>query len=199
MNSLIFKINTTTKVVIEVEESLGEAHCCTEGLVALYYNDQKFDLSNHSVRECLQDFKYMAEKLLKKELQLHESITKDIGFLFNEELQYKPGLVQVQRGDSYIWVGYDYLLIMGYAMAVWLYNKNDGSVVCEASPKFPFSYRNVEKDKDYIPYNKWLKNYKPYFIEEASLDLIKEWISLAADSLVKIQQNIDRMKKECCE
>lgn len=195
MNEIVFKINTTTKIIITLEEAPEHAHCCTECSVTLFYNNIAFDLSTHSLRECMQDFKYAAEKLVKNELQLHKSITEDIGFLLNEELQFKPGLFQVKRGDTSLWVGYDYLLIMGYGTAVWLYNKSDGTIIGELSPKFPFSYRNSAKDENYVPYKKWIKKYEPYCIIEASFELIREWIPLADRILEQIKKNIDMMQK----
>jgi hypothetical protein len=191
LNEIVFKINATTKIIITLDELLEHAHCCTECSVTLFYNDIAFDLSTHSLRDCLQDFKCAAGKLVKNELQLHESITEDIGFLLNEELQFKPGLFQVKRGDAFLWVGYDYLLIMGYSIAVWLYNKSDGTIICEVSPKFPFSYRNSAKDENYVPYNKWIKKYEPYCIIEASLETIREWVFLADRILGQIQKKID--------
>lgn len=194
MNEIIFQINDATKIIITLDEGTEDAHCCTECSAALFCNNITFDLSTHSLRDCMQDFKYAAEKLIKNELRLHKSITEDIGFLLNEELQFKPGLFQVKRGDISLWVGYDYLLIMGYSSAVWLYNKNDGAIICEVSPKFPFSYRNSAKDEDYVPYKKWIKEYKPYCVIEASFESIKEWIPLAERILGQIQKNIDMMQ-----
>ena len=196
MSEIIFKINSVTKIVITLEEALEHAHCCTECSVTFSYNNIAFDLSIHSLRECMQDFKYAAEKLLKNELQLHKSITEDIGFLLNEELQFKSELFQVKRGGTSLWVGYDYLLVMGYHTVVWLYNKSNGTIICEVSPKFPFSYRNLAKDENYVPYKKWIKKYEPYCIIEASLELVREWVPLAEYILEQIQKNIDMMQKK---
>ncbi len=196
MNEIVFEINSIAKIIITLQETLEYAHCCTECSVTLLYNDVSFDLSTHSLRECMQDFKYTAKKLIKNKLQLHQSITEDIGFLLNEELQFKPGLFQIKRKGVSLWIGYDYLLIMGYTAAVWLYNKSDGTIICEVSSKFPFSYRNLAKNENYVPYKKWIKKYEPYFIIKASFESINKWIPLAEHILKQIQKNIDIMQKK---
>jgi len=195
LNEIIFKINSVATIIITLEEALEDAHCCTECTITFFCDNIAFDLSTHSLRECMQDFKYFSEKLVKNELQLHNSITQDIGFLLNEELQFKSGLFQAKRGEASLWVGYDYLLIMGYSAVVWLYNKSNGTIICEISSKFPFSYRNLAKDENYVPYRKWIKKYEPYCIIEASLDSIREWIFLAEHILKQIQKNIDTVEK----
>ena len=189
---ILFYINDFNKIVIELEESLNEVHCCYEASIALMHGNERFDMSSHSVRDFLADLKYFAQQLVDSKLQLHESIKQDIGFLLNEDLQYKPGLFTIQKNGRDSWVGYNYLLVMGYREAVWFYNAADNGIVCEVTPKFPFSYRNHLKDSEYIPYKQWIKDYKPCFTTQASLSYVREWIERCNTILAKIESNIQK-------
>jgi hypothetical protein len=187
-----FRINNLNSIVIKLEESLEMVHCCYEAPIILIHEKKEITLSDHSVREFVQDLKYFAEQLVCNQLQLHESITKDPGFLLNEDLQYKPGLFTTQTDGYDSWIGYNYLLVMGSQKVVWFYNTSDGKIIYEVTPKFPFSYRNYAKDKNYIPYKTWIKNYKPYFITQASPHFIAEWITQSDTILKIIEKNIKR-------
>jgi hypothetical protein len=195
-HQLEFSINDTNKIIIDLAEPLGKVHCCYEVPILLIHENKTFDLGNYSVREYANDLKNIAKKIVANELQLHESITKDIGFLLNEALQYKSGLFEVPNGSSTWWVGYQYCLSMCGKVALWFYSDTpDGRIIFEATPIFPFSYRNYDKDPNYISYRKWMKTYKPYFIAEASMSCIKQWIGQANIILEQIEKNIAREHK----
>lgn len=187
-----FLINDSNRLIIELEESLDNVHCCYEAPIILLHNNKKIDLSSHSIRDFVSDINYFAKQLTDNKLQLHESIIQDIGFLLNEDLQYKPGLFTIQKKGHDSWVGYAYLLVMGYKETVWFYNSPDSAIICEVTPKFPFSYKNYKKDLNYIPYKNWIKNYKPYFITHASSSFIQEWITQSENILKMIEENIRR-------
>ena len=192
-----FLIDDVDKIVIELEESVDKVHCCYEAPVVLIHDNKRFDLSSHSVRDFLTDLRCFAQQLMSNTLQLHKSITQeDIGFLFNEDLQYKPGLFIVQKNGRDSWIGYNYLLIMSYREAVWFYNAPDDAIMCEVTPRYPFSYRNYEKDPNYIPYKTWIKNYKPYFTTKASPHFIAEWITQSDTILKTIEENIQKWHED---
>jgi hypothetical protein len=192
-----FVINPTTKFIINLEEPLHAVHCCYDVSVTLIHEDRIFDaIKRETVDEIVNNFKCFAEEALRNELQLHESITQDLGLLFNEDCQFKPGLFQVPNPAGFWWVGNRYALTTANKLATWLYNDSQGTIIFEATPIFPFSYRNHKKDPNYVPYWKWIKTYKPYFITEASRECIESWITKANPILKQIEENNIRMQRE---
>lgn len=193
---LEFIINDNNKIVLFLEEALDELHCCSEASIQLFHNGKKFHETCYSVREYLITIKHIAENALNHKAQLHKSITQNIGFLLNEELQYKPGLYFTDQGKTSWWVGYEYCLSMAEKVGMWLYNDIHGGILFEATPIFPFTYRNYAKDPNYVPYKTWIKTYKPYFITEASAKSIQKWPILADAILIQIEENIQKMFRE---
>ena len=188
--NIIFPIDDVDKIIIGLEERLEKVHCCYDASITLLYGDRVFGAGRDSIREYLINLKNIAQKVVDNTLQLHASIEKDIGFLLNEELQYKPGLFQMKHADGEWWVGYQYCLSVGGKLGLWLYNDANGRIFFEATPVYPFSYRNSAKDKHYTPYNKWIRGYKPYFITEIPVNLVHQWLETAQSCLASIEHTI---------
>ena len=85
--TMIFPLNDSEKIISESEESLDKIHCCTNGSLTLINEYEKILLSKESTHENIFILCGQFNKALNNKLVLHPSITRDIGYLFNEELQ----------------------------------------------------------------------------------------------------------------
>lgn len=93
INNIVFKLNEQEKIVIELEESLENVDSCYQGYMNFYRDNAilcRFSLD--TIRYYLATLQILLKSALVDKLQLHESITLDIGFLDNEDCQEKRTL-----------------------------------------------------------------------------------------------------------
>lgn len=120
-------------------------------------------------------------------LIMHESIIKNIGFYENQyrqkryrkNLTYKTG----SNGGKY-WIGSQYLLFSAYGNVnqnSWLYNDNDGNIVFELTPIYPWFYSDPGPGETFIKYSDWMKQYQPLLKRIIPKEVAQEW-------LVKLQE-----------
>ncbi|HEV2916677.1 MAG TPA: hypothetical protein VGW78_02925 [Candidatus Babeliales bacterium] len=121
-NSIIFPLNESERIVIALEEPFDVVHCCYQAPIILYFENNKYSSKNDVIRYYIEIFIVLLSKALNNALELHDSIKKDIGYLANEELQNKPGLVYKKTNTIASWVGEDYSLWSGDDFSTWLYN-----------------------------------------------------------------------------
>ena len=140
---------------------------------------------------------YLADNLkkaLNRELLLHFSITKDLGYLRNQNLCNDIILPTYSFPDGGTrWVGYLYFLWQSNAhFDSWIYNAHDGSIIFEVTPFYPYMYCEPEEEPDYIPYEEWIKTYKPYFITTLSRETAEKWLEQAEHIINIIERNQKR-------
>jgi len=143
--------------------------------------EEKFIIFQDVLMDCIDMFKFLLPKSLKDALILPESIKLDIGFLWNEYLNEpsNTNLEMVAVENSREWIGLRYLLWSPgkkINVATWLYNKND-TIYLEITPVYPWHFRDAEQDEKFIPYDEWIKNYKPLIISEITKDTTEQWLS----------------------
>ena len=103
---------------------------------------------NDFLRNGLAVFQETLGDAIADRFKLHSSIAKDIGYMWNEELNETSGLVYK---DSGFWVGCDHLVWTnrGYEYlktATWLYNNEKGEIILEITPfisYFQFAYSKL--------------------------------------------------------
>jgi hypothetical protein len=196
-----FSLSKAEQIIIELEDSLEEVHCCYSAKIAFMQNKKKFFIGNDSVRHNLELLKGLLTKALKNKLKLHKSITTDIGYLDNEYLRLlyndDPSIKSIfsyeKLGESKRWVGDKYHL-WGYgSRGVWIYNDIDGSIIFEVTPAYAGGFAYPEKC---IPYNKWIKKYKPYLIRIIPQEVAQQWLDQTNAILKQIEKNIKRLIAE---
>jgi len=192
-NIINFQLNNSEKIVMSCEENLDQINCCTEGSLTLIEKNNEILLSNDTIHESIFVLHGQLQKALNSDLILHRSITSDIGCLYNEELQDKPGLVYEKFDERDHWVGYNFLL-WSSNMATWLYNDYVGNIILEITPVFPGNFISFAEDK--ISYGRWLQNYKPYLIRKLPKEVAQQWLYQADHLLKKIEENVEREMRE---
>lgn len=165
-SQLVLRLNKLTSIKIYSFDALERLYPCNEVIVRLSHESNTHILAKDCVREVLDALYGLLTSALKNDAQLHESIKQDIGYLWNEELQRKPGLTYatLDSGTTY-WVGLDNLLweTPGNAklvLSTWLYNTLDTAIMLEITPDYPWHFRQSKRNKHFVTYEEWLQRYK---------------------------------------
>lgn len=201
-NNIEFNINTEEKLVLEMPISLGKADCCCDA--EIYYcnkNHTRVLIASDSIQYNLEILCYLLTKALNTELFLDDSISEDIGLLHNLEaygnaknLKYKKNF----DGDQ-IWVGEQYdlwgaIFDENSFLSSWIYNDKNGNIIFELTPFYrKHRFINNEKPKNIVPYDEWIKNYKPILIRVIPKNVAQQWLNQAQEILKKIEENTARL------
>lgn len=134
--------------------------------------------------------------MLDNSIKLSLDINKDIGYLYNEDLQNKPGLVYTrEEGEEYdLWVGYRYRL-WGAECQSWIYNDEEGEVIFELTPLFsgPFALGDKMQNKTQLTkYEKWLKSYQPILIRIIAKHIVHQLLVQVTGILDVINANVKK-------
>ena len=203
-HAITFEISPTEKIIIQLDLSLDRLDCCYIVDILLSQFNQEYTLSNEPVRCAMEDLTKFLKQALNNELQLHESITQNIGYLCNEYWQEKEGFViDHLTNETSIWVGYRYRLWEGNNNNVstnsWIYNDNNGAIILEITPSYPYTFCEPAEEPDYIPYDEWIKTYKPYLIKTLSIETAQKWLEQSKYITKVIQTNVARWEKSLAE
>lgn len=186
MENKIFQISKTKKIVLKITEPINEIHLFTEGTIYLVEEEKQIVLSEDSIRENMNVLNYILTRAIKGQYTLHESIKKDIGYLYNEELQEKPGLSYEKLERRDVWVGLKYNVWFN-DFATWIYNNNEGAILLEITPVYPGYFDELYETS----YDEWIKYYKPYLTKEISIETAQDWLQKARSILNQIDKNIE--------
>lgn len=192
-NNIRFEIECNQYVEILLPCDLGDIYRfeeieiylnCDSKRCVLYEKDFIF-VAIYSLNDLL-------KKALSNDLFLHESISNDIGYLWNEYLREssKYNLVDIVSKDGrdrYL-VGKNYLLWSSlHDTSTWLCNKNN-SIYLEVTPEYKWTFDDPKEDEKYIPYNKWIKNYDPIATIELKREVAQEWLATTEKILFLIDE-----------
>jgi len=193
MNSyeIIFTLTNKEKLIFKLDEPLNKVHCCYDVPIIFYHDNNQILLSTGSIHENIVTLHSLLTKALKNDLKLHKSITQDIGYLYNEELQGNPGLFYTKLEERDYWIGNNYLL-WSHKFATWLYNDNDGNIILEITPIYPGIFIDPAETANGTTYEKWIEGYKPCFTQKIPLDIAENWLKQASSILKVIDENIKR-------
>lgn len=201
-SEIVFALNETEKIVVELEEPLEEVDCCNRAALAFVSGDVRYFLGIDTVRYKLNGFFRLLSEALDGQLVLHESIKHDVGFVLNECLQSKPACARETVGsDGYFpWVVYRYIL-WGIDEVVLVYNNDDGEIILELAPCFPgeptYSHEPGEElDPEEVAnlawYEEWIKDYTPILIRKIPREVAQQWLEQADHILDVIEANVRR-------
>lgn len=198
---MILAFDNDEKIIIQSQDPLNKVSCCSESSVIFMQGNKQLVLSCDFFSYNINILNTLLKKALKCELILHNSITKDIGYLFNqysaitcgEKLKEPTFLTYIQHDNQLYWPGNDYHL-WDKNYITWLYNNSAGAIIFEITPFYPYMYSEPEEELNYISYEEWIKTYKPYFIREIPIKTAQEWLKQTEGVLKKIDSNIKRWK-----
>jgi hypothetical protein len=83
-----------------------------------------------------------------------------------------------------------YHLWAGKNLMSWMYNDDEGNIIFEVTPIYPYMYEDAEKEPSYVPYKEWIKDYKPLLIRKISKEVAQKWLKDANTIVEQINNNI---------
>jgi hypothetical protein len=159
-------------------------------------NKQIYKLNDDCIMHTLEILSRVFKLAIDNKLKLHESITKDIGLLWNEELHDTPGLTYENAHGIDYWVGLRNLLYSpSGGPSSWLYNK-DNKVFLEIAPVYRWHHTVPKKNIDYIPYDNFVSNYQPDLIIELDKKNLTTLLNKIDTWLTTINKNYQLMSKK---
>src|SRR3990167_1546125 len=148
--------------------------------------------------DCLQynlfALREMLQEAIGELLVLHKSISEDIGILWNMELNGNSGMSYIEYEGQQFWVGEKYLLWSTPSkcntnLSTWLYNDKNGNIIFEVTPTYHWHYSDPEPDdKDYIPYEQFIKSYKPLCVKIIPKDVASKLLEQIDEFLKGLEE-----------
>ncbi len=196
---ITFNIDKNSRIIIPLQDPIEWLGAIYEENILFYHKKQKLFLSKQTIYHDMLNLAELLNKALNNELFLDKSINQDIGYLVHE-YHIDENKVALCDFDSGIrsWVGYKYKLWeatnKNLCFMSWIYNSPDGSIIFEITPFYPYMYCEPEEEPNYIPYEEWIKTYKPYFITTLSRETAEQWIEQAEQIIRMVEYNEKRMQ-----
>jgi hypothetical protein len=163
-------INKQNKTNIYGYQAEG-LHVFDEVEVEYIHNNKTVILAKDIVRYIIDSFSISLEKSLKNELPLHESCTiGKVGYCFSQK-RYMNKLEEKDDIFSQYWVWSS-----PNNVQTWLYNVGS-KMYLEISPTYPWLFSDPDEDESYVPFDEYMKNYKPIVIIELQESLVLAWIN----------------------
>jgi len=187
-----FNLNDSTIIRIASNIKIELLNCCEDITMYLLKNDKTYLLTISPLQEDIFILKSALKKALQNQFSLHPSINQDIGILWNQCLQCKPGLTYKKLEKRNSWVGLSYLL-WGYGeLATWIYNDADGNIVLHITPVYRNKWEDNEEDDDEeandLAYKEWMATeYKPLLTTILSPDIAQAWLNQAEHIFWKLR------------
>jgi hypothetical protein len=195
---ITFDIDNTTKIVVDSDGPLLVMCWDCAAVFTLFYKDHKPTLLTDGYTYFdIRDLRDKLVKALNNELQLHPSITSDIGYLYNGKDYNDIGFVKEGESEGVqYWVGNKYQIWHNYGPKIdyraWMYNDKEGDIIFEVTPHYPYFLYEYKKMRRYFPFKKWMARYKPYLKTIISREKAQEWLSQAEHFVKAVDDNIAR-------
>ena len=187
--AIIFTLSHEESICVETPCSESNVYRCDNAIATFRARDgNAYVLFDDCLLPSLEIFGVLLKDSLDGTLQLHESIAPDIGYLWNEYLQDRrelPHYVGMYGGT--FWVGQAYKVwgtANKYNIDTWLYTKN-GKIFLEITQYYTWTFDEPEPGENYITYDEFIKNYKPYIIREIPREIIQRWYD-KTEKLIRI-------------
>lgn len=195
-NWITFEINKNERIEFEIIDNVENIYPFQETIIKLKTPNGDYELNFDCFRHQIECLNSLISEAIESKATLHESIRYDIGYLWNEEMQNKPGLSYFKIDKVAHWVGLKNLVWSTSSncnpvLSTWIYNEPNGSIILEITPSYPWHFTDPEEvdPKIYISYEEWMKTYKPFLIRTISKDIALKWLEQINQALSIINKN----------
>ena len=200
MKKLIFILDNNEHIELQYFCPSKELFSCTNIKIVLK-GEKNLILYDNFADGALSALKNLLTAALDCRLKKHSSITKNIGYLWNEEMHDSPGLVYKKLEGRDHWVGLSNLLLSETrpgkdSGSSWLYNDDQCTIILEITPSYPWHFRDPKAGEKYITYEEYMKSYKPLLIRTIPRDKAQEWLTQTQQLSKIIEEN---EKNAICE
>lgn len=189
-----FAIDENNRIRFDMPATETDAFRYHEISVILSCNkDFEINLYNDFLIAALRDLSGSIELCLNGGAVLHPSITKDIGYLWNEYLHDVELPIETDSEGYSFWVGRKYLVwdSAKSKAASWLYEK-DGKFWLEVTPGYPWHFPDSAEDEALISYEEFMKTYKPIALFEVSRETLEKWLKRVDELIPVVEANDDK-------
>jgi len=199
MNIATFSLQKNENFIIKSQYNLCDIVTCTE--LAIYFESQEKSFIVHYdfIEDALLQLSTLLKKSLNRDLYLHHSIDKNIGYLWNCKLHGESGLHYKKYDNQMFWIGEQHHLweTPGNVypnLATWIYNDFDGSIILEITPVYPWHFVDPANDQKYISYEVFMKQYAPLVVRTIPDAIAIMWQEQADMLLDCIERNSEKVE-----
>lgn len=186
---MVFKISDSQSIVIK--------NICSEGNHIYRYDPVEILFKNESLEYLISEndylmpmierFYYYVQDAIANKLPLEEYINADLGYSWNQNLHNTDIKTHEELKNEENWKGTRYLMWGGNEFDTWLYNQNN-KIYLEITPGYPWHFIDPAGDEKFIPYDEWIKSYKPLFIIEIDKVTAQQWFDRAGRIIQEIEK-----------
>jgi len=200
MNELILNISNFEflKIIPCYNINFQQVKLCTN-LKIYFQNQSTLCIDTNEAGEIFRSLISHLEKAVDNKLQLHESLTQNIGFMYNEYFDNRLESMMVYSEDKSKkhWVMYDYKMWSGSTtdinnrITTWLYNDKDGNIILEMTKTYSWFYIQDSdiKRSDFVYYEDFIKDYKSLAYCIISQEIATSWLKQAKKLLQIFAEN----------
>ena len=203
MKLLSFNFDNTRKDALVITERLNEI-VLYEYVNINFCGVNTYALEQDCFDHVMHRVKYFLGETLGEKLKLHKSLRSSsgvslLGYQWCKYLQKKErkDLIYDREKKGIQWVGYSYVLFESsgsYGPTTWLYNDEQGNIVFELTPVYPWFYSDPEPKKTFIKYSEWMKTYKPLLIRTISKETAQQWLKQIDELVEVVKKNDERLR-----
>ena len=191
MNKLILKLSEVELIEFVADNNIDfeRIDYCCGGVKAYFINEkeERLCIGQESAGLFFEALITPLKKSVNNKLQLHESLTQNLGVLWNEKFQGKSGffMVPTLSGKGKYWIGLDYEIWevsdgINQYVTTWLYNDHEGNIILEVTKFYKWSIREPElEDPSFETYEEFMKDYKPLIHRIIPHDVAVQWLGQA--------------------
>jgi len=190
---IIFKINETQSLIIKNLCADGD-HLYRYDPIEIIFKDKNttFIISEHDhLMPSTEDLFYNLKDAIKNKLVLLKSIKADLGYLWNQDLNYRNIVPPEKRKNEKRWKGTRYLMWESNEFDTWMFSQNN-SIYLEITPAYPWQFSEPEKSEKFIPFDEWIKNYKPLALIEIDKTTAQQWLEQTKLLMQEIEKSDEK-------
>jgi hypothetical protein len=187
MNELILRLSDLEYIKIATDDGVDfkEIDYCCSPTKVYFVNQQELRICQESIGIVFEGWIARLKKAIDNKLLLHESLTEDLGIIWNYkscQIPYNFFMMPTQDGKNLYWVGSNYKIggtfyDTDYEVTTWLYNDEAYNIVLEVTPFYKWSLDEPEiDDPDFITYDEFMKNYKPLIHRVIPHQIAVQWL-----------------------
>jgi hypothetical protein len=193
----IFKINKDSSIEIAVptlKDKFNRYYKPTQELqkfdhvkVIFYLKDKRFIIFYDDIQSCLTQFQGSLKLVLENKISLPDFINLgNLGYHYNNDMN-----IQDRKSVNYSF----FWLWSSTNLQTWLYNR-DSKIYIEITPTYPWLFADRKKGEKYIPFKKFIENYKPIAVEEIDRSIAEQWLNECRAMLTELERSHEEMLQQ---
>ncbi|MBC2267057.1 hypothetical protein [Listeria farberi] len=178
---LEYNIDNKNSLTIYMDELTERIHWDTKIQIKYETENTNYLLWDDNMLEGIRTFKTMLELALNNRLDMTAYSKYPIGYY--ENIEYNEISMNKMETMSFekplLWSS-----IAEVGNETFLYNSKN-KVILEVSPIYKWHFDEPKILKDFITFDEFMKQYKPYIVQEISRDIVNKFISKSTEFLNK--------------